>query len=51
MKKIKKCINIDEYLWNDLVEIAVKEKRSASNMIERLIELYQLEKEVQNGKQ
>lgn len=42
MMKIKKCINIDLELWNDLVEIAKKENRSASNMIEVLIEKYQL---------
>lgn len=43
--KMKKCINIDKDLWNSLVEIANKEHRSASNMIERLIELYELENE------
>lgn len=43
--KVKKCINIDNDLWYTLIEIANKEHRSASNMIERLIELYELENE------
>lgn len=42
--KVKKCINIDKNIWNKLVELAKKENRSASNMIEVLIEMYNLGK-------
>ena len=35
--KIRRCINIDEQLWNKLQELAKKENRSASNLLEVMI--------------
>ena len=35
--KIKRCINIDEQLWNKLQELAKQENRSASNLLEVMI--------------
>lgn len=39
--RIRRCINIDEKLWKKLQELAKKENRSASNMIEYLIEKWE----------
>ena len=36
--KVIRSINIEEKLWKKLQELAKKEKRSASNFIEYLIE-------------
>ena len=36
--KIRRCINIEEFVWKKLQELAKKENRSASNFIEYLIE-------------
>lgn len=41
--KIIRSINIEEKLWKKLQELAKKENRSASNMIEWLIEKISLE--------
>ena len=38
--KIIRSINIDTKLWEKLDKISKKEKRSKSNMIEKLIENY-----------
>lgn len=38
--KIRRCINIDEKIWKLLEEIAKKENRSKSNMLEILIKDY-----------
>jgi predicted CopG family antitoxin len=35
--KIRRCINIDEQLWNKLQELAKQENRSASNLLEVMI--------------
>ena len=35
--KIRRCINIDEQLWKKLQELAKKENRSASNLLEVMI--------------
>ena len=35
--KIRKCINIDEELWQLLQELAKQENRSASNLLEVMI--------------
>ena len=39
--KIIRSINIEEKLWKKLQELAKKEKRSASNFIEYLIEKWE----------
>lgn len=39
--KIRRCINIEEKLWEKLQELAKKENRSASNFIEYLIEKWE----------
>lgn len=41
--KIIRSINIEHTYWEELREIAEKENRSISNMIERLIDLYELQ--------
>ena len=41
--KIIRSINIEEKLWKKLQELAKQENRSASNMIEWLIEKISLE--------
>ena len=38
--KIRRCINIDEKIWKLLEEIAKKENRSKSNMLDILIKDY-----------
>ena len=35
--KIRRCINIDEQLWNELQKLAKQENRSASNLLEVMI--------------
>lgn len=35
--KIRRCINIDEQLWNKLQKLAKQENRSASNLLEVMI--------------
>ena len=42
--KIIRSINIDEEIWKKLQELAKKEKRSASNFIEYLIEMWEKNK-------
>ena len=39
--KVIRSINIEEKLWKKLQELAKKEKRSASNFIEYLIEKWE----------
>ena len=38
MRKVRKNISISETIWKKLQELAKKENRSASNIIEYLIE-------------
>ena len=35
--KIRRCINIDQSIWEKLQELAKKENRSASNLLEVMI--------------
>ena len=42
--QIIRSINIDEEIWKKLQELAKKERRSASNFIEYLIEMYEKNK-------
>ena len=39
--KVIRSINIEEKIWKKLQELAKKEKRSASNFIEYLIEKWE----------
>ena len=40
--KIRRCINIDEQLWNKLQELAKQENRSASNLLEVMIKNWEM---------
>ena len=42
--KTVKTISVSEDIWNDLKMMAKKQNRTASNMIEFLIELYKQKK-------